>query len=138
MKRKIGTLNVATGQFTKETKVEGRKRRSARDSLNLPANFVLAKDEYERLRELVEWFDATPDYIELDDHLSEEVAERMSTPLEGQVPKGYWAASVQVETMATAPDIAMVGLLVALVEHEDDPGETEVHVPIYAKPNARR
>lgn len=84
--------------------------------------------QFDKLRKLVEWIEAAPDYVELGDSFWDETYRRMADPVEAAFivdvgPK--MAAAWNCMNVETDPD----GRLIAVFEHDDnDCTETRVHV----------
>lgn len=103
----------------------------------VPQSITLSRRIYDRLRKLTEWYDATPDYIELDDHTSEHIWDLQARDVpDRRLPGGWGVVSVQIETDETASvHGTLVGAMVALVEPDDGPGLTrEVAVTLLRGP----
>lgn len=95
---------------------------------------------FDVVRELVDWTDRCPMWLELGDHTWERITEHSTEDVERVFDD--WACdkqSIRETWCVTSIQIDPDGVLVALFAHDDDgPTEPERHVRIYRGPDLKK
>jgi hypothetical protein len=112
-KTRIGTLNVATGEYKPRW----------------PELITLPPRVYDDLRARIAWLEAAPKNIEPPEEEFERVINRVSDFVDDTRHPGVYVASVQIETSKTKTAHTHVGAFVALLEDDAsiDAGSGEYH-----------